>query len=838
MIKLSALFAVLCFAAFFSRSDADGGPVQTENYGYAVGNLTSVLINVTSTSNDFVGRTLLLERLWNYGPGGLGPQYAFTGAIADVAKSHDVLALAYGFDATHTETFAGSGVADTYLTSLMSIVLVPLATVFQGVQTAPVILGINIAQQFPGNDTTFQYDMTVLATNPISVYCNYLNGVNQTVLSNYDTNQIYSWIVSLGSQQGINCAYVPSTLSYDWTFQGIIYDGTNTFIPAGAFSNSFTEPFAVETLFTLYGIDPTMSFTMYFDVSVSSQQEVSDFPFNIHYSATTLLSFYLKALYPPLIKRVFVGPNDLIVDGNIAPYVNISVEAVLISLITPNGTLADSRGFTWTWSIPTDLAEQPYAACPSVFTSLNSGGEIAGVATGQVLIDNAGALALLAGLSAGGVVECYIKITVFDTYADPILGIRAQSSYLSGIAFEHNITTSNVEGLLTWAQLPSFSVAVPMDPNFFMGGYALFQAGGVGGIKTTNASCGQITNWADSQFNTGESLSLGWMPSAIMPSSCSSSFAGCPVLTACDVPAITVTCDYCTGTVPAELEGPCFNNVNGTCVGGYGIFFAINSTTDLQTVPCGDLNLDGTLTVTFTVTALRADPLQVPFVKNFTFTTAFIASCMRKRDNTIQSVEPVVVYTKPSAVYGNSKTQVSVASVHVSRPAGGVTQSIQTGGSGGRKRSAPTSGNSSTVEVQVYFTNNAVFAGFTNAELTALNATGGNLAAIEALLASWFGNATSGFLASTSQQLSLIFTVNLPTAAPTTASTAAPLTSASGSGSLKTQNRSLLDAVIALSVLFGMSIILFFVVLYFLLQGKSKYSQVGTQYPSRKPDNE
>jgi hypothetical protein len=230
--------------------------------------------------------------------------------------------------------------------------------------------------------------------------------------------------------------------------------------------------------------------------------------------------------------------------------------------------------------------------------------------------------------------------------------------------------------------------------------------------------------------------------------------------------------------VPNELNGPCYYlDANSNCFDAWGIYFQLNSTTQLNPAICNASQFDqsNTLMITCEAVAQRTNNLQPAFSADVTW----------------------VSQSSIATICGNPNKR------GVKR---GATQMALPAPVAARRRSPTTSAQTVAVDITINIgQNSAVFAGYSNAFLAAVNATGGNYTAILQLLSQYCqGTCTNVFLTSQAEVLSVIFTVTLgavatpsptPTAAPTPTPTSLGSIAGQVASGLQTQSIAILAGV-------------------------------------------
>jgi hypothetical protein len=464
-------------------------------------------------------------------------------------------------------------------TQLLSLFMYNLGTVFTA--STPTILTSTVQQL---SSTSFQ--LGVFASSPLIEFC---LAQTPSYLPGFAIPGVTTWLSGLASP-ATDCGDVALSLSYAWTYTGGTYIDTNTTISATA---NFTTPALASTVFWL-AFNKTRPVTLNLQVTVGGPLN----PINHNIQLTRY-------------------PNGTLVATNIySPLIT----GFSLSTLSLNGVATPSSISTAASYAPSEYQQQGGALVPALsanvaLLSTNCATFLA--PNGSVFSIQSTALnTFLASLPPNYFTYCTLGVQVTDPR------FNTTSVYYTHIDIASNATVGP-NGIVALSQTPfSGTVGSP----YLVGGFAMF-VGGASGVSIDTSNCArETTPYTYSQFNSGLPASSGWTPSLMLQEVCQNvPWSGCTNYTACNGPIITATCSYCNGgTVPFELEGPCYTNSSGTCTPNWGLFWAIEVSQLNATAICSAFGPNNTFTLVVNVTAQTT--LGSTFFKQFSFTSTNVVS--------------------------------------------------------------------------------------------------------------------------------------------------------------------------------------------------------------------
>jgi hypothetical protein len=681
--------------------------VLPDNYAFLPLNLTRIEAEIISLDVLFTPQSLTIYRLLN--SDGL---YDWVGFEPALPPDADVWVKSVGFDVNDTVVYVSSSFGSTQTEpAILQAILVSVEQIFQGGEGAPFIESL-VYVELPSTLPEFDgYRLSVIAVNPLQIYCDMTTNVTNGILGGFNETEFFDWIFDYTDNTGLVCAPNDFVFEYAWSYVSSHYlDG---FRESFDLTYEFTNVSAPETNFiaTNPSLDMTRPYLIEMLITVTRANEVAKMYFSLIHEGTSAVYFDYLPVVAPVIVDVTISPSDLQNSESGHTFVDITVDARLTLL--ENGEPANAtRGFSWTWVIP-PFDQQPLDLCVGVFVATSAGQWYDEYVEGEALLSAVGVSNLFGSLSIPtGSVACVVQIQVRDNYLDPHTGLHATSTYDATLVLERYVAGTNISTVLAFKQSPIWDTTSPLQP-FFQAGYVLFNAGTCG-VQYTNDSCGSVTHFNDSQFNNPQAESFGWSPSQITSGTCSRYSAGCPVLSGCYYPLISATCAMCnqSNPIPVELIGPCYNtNVNGTCFGGYGAIFEVNSTSYINgTLACAQVGPPYNRQFQYEVVVTATSSCELPpIVQTFTFVSQLSVSAYFSCSHTRSVVAQ-------SPVKFNQEVTVPFK--------------LQTH----KRMMAPPPVFNPDIVLMLNFTYNTVTAGFPPAFLANLTACGTNITCVDDLL--------------------------------------------------------------------------------------------------------
>jgi len=760
------------------------------NFVDYVNSLRTCNIQITPTSpGQFAPGELVLNKILTTERNGL---YSLIGSVAGLnyhpGDSALFVAACYGNytqGANQTVIYRGSAIANLYPGTTINIYLYPTETLFSGIQTTPIILGLTDSL-VPGTlPTAVAFDLDILAANSEQQYCALQQGQNASIsINSIPFANVFDWIAQVGvsSNQVVDCTNEPTALIYQWAFVSANYgDGAQETISNVAAVFTFPTSPLTRVTFTEgtpnWNVSRAMTFTVSISISTTFSTALTYIPLSI--GANGAFSTEVTPVFNPWIQNVTLFPNSFLDGRNGVTDIFVAVNGAMTVLYGDATFQQDS--FTYSVSIPSASSTQP-AACASILL-IDSSTQYNPTDNADVQV-NLGALNsfMQNSMTDGEVVFCEIVTTVSQTHCDSVSGTCPKSYFVSRVTIERNFTETAINGVVVSESLPPSGTPFLSNPLFFAA-EVMFRGGNdTNGVMLQDGLCGQIvTNPSLSNFNSGKPAEYFFTPAILLDSTLCPAYTAysgpqsCTPVSSCFGPSISTTCVITGTTTNAlnvvnpyyELNGPCyFLDQNQNCYDSWGTYYMINSTSMLNSAVICDgttLSQSDPLSVTCTTTAVRFGNVLPQFAQIETFVSSDSVTNLCNVINNTPNKRTVPHHARRDMKPKKAATVTPAIDVTP-----GKVEKVVARRSG--SQSAPVT----TVAITLTLINNqGILVGFSNADLAAFNATGGNQTEIALILSGLCPTCSSVFIAEQSTTISLIISVTteFPTDVPTATAT-------------------------------------------------------------------